>query len=489
MSWEARSTRGGPVSARVTLALLIVSVAIVSGFGAGGMRAHEGDADSAVGAPVAAAAVLYGPELRPQHASLTPGGPEFVAAVLPSVAAPGPATDILGSSADEVEGDDFALYTGPVEPAVGVIEGELLRGQTLSAALGSHGVRPSTTHAISSELFSLFDFHKAQPGQSYRLVLDSTGQLLEFDYQINADESVHLARSPDGRYQAVYDKSELVRHVVRMAGVVSTSLYTAIESLGEDPSLASAFAAVFAWEFDFTRSVRPGDEFYVLYERLYREAHDGRQHYVRPGQILAARYMSGSRELSAVYFEPDLGAGGYYRSDGTSIERQFLTAPLEYSRISSTYTNSRKHPILNVTRAHRGIDYAAPYGTPVWAVADGTVIHKSRAGGFGNLVKVRHNNGYISYYSHLSRDAQNLHVGQTVTQKEVLGFVGSSGLATGPHVCFRIARDGRYVNPLSIESPSAEPISLASWPEFAQKRDELIMRLDGATTVAVQDAM
>jgi murein DD-endopeptidase MepM/ murein hydrolase activator NlpD len=500
MSLEARSTRGGPVSTRVTLVLLLLSLAMVSGFGAGGSASTESGSDATVARRPSAD--LFAPEIAFDSVgvttSLDAAGPAtdlvhsgYLLTSLDAVAAPGSSAypTVLTSRADDAETDEFALYNGPTEPTVGIIEGALEPGQTLSAALARHGVRPSTVHAISSELFSLFDLHKAQPGQTYRLVLDAKGKLYEFDYQINSDESVHLAVSKDGRYEAVYDKSELVPHVVRMAGVVNSSLYAAIEALGEDPSLASAFAAVFAWEFDFTRNVRPGDEYHLLYERLYRETRDGRQHYVRPGQILAARYRSGDRELQALHFEPTSGRGGYYRMDGTSVERKFLTAPLEYSRISSSYSTARRHPILNVTRPHRGIDYAAPHGTPVWAVADGTVIHRGRGGGFGHLVKVRHANGYVSYYSHLSRYGKGLHVGQTVKQKEVLGYVGSTGLATGPHVCFRIAKDGRYIDPFSVKTPVADPISLATWPAFSSVRDDMLMRLDGATAVAVQDAL
>lgn len=497
MSLEARSMRGGPVSARVTLVLLLLSLAMVSGLGASDGEPAEEHPSVAAAAVAVSEPAAFEPVRDSRDRQLADRLDEAVAParsaadrpVAPAVAGRFHGAGAIESPSGDVSADEFTLYEGPTEPAVGVIEGKLERGQTLFAAVARHGVRPSTVHAISSELFPLFDFHKAQPGQTFRLVLDARGQLLEFDYQIDEDESVHLARSEDGRYRAVYDKNDLVPHVVRMAGIVNSSLYAAIKELGEDPALASAFAAVFAWEFDFTRSVRQGDEFHVLYERLYREDRSGRQHYVRPGQILAAFYRSGDREMQALYFEPESGRGGYYRMDGTSIERQFLTAPVEYSRISSTYSTARRHPILNVTRAHRGIDYAAPHGTPVWAVADGTVIHRGRAGGFGHLVKIRHTNGYVSYYSHLSRYGKGLHVGQAVKQKEVIGYVGSTGLATGPHVCFRIAKDGRYIDPFSVETPAADSISLASWSAFSRVRDDMLMRLDGATAVAVQDAL
>lgn len=486
MRLDARATRGGPVPARVVLGLFCLSLTVLFGFGPAGNPEIDPGEISAVGEEPAALSLELARAVEPFGLA----EPSVVAAFaldvpVRALASHGPLEDILHPH----DSAEIGFYSSVAEPADEVIEGELKRGQTLSSALSSHGVRTSTIHAISSELLPLFDFHRAQPGQIYRLVIDSKGRLLEFDYQIDPGEGIHLARTQDGSYQAVYDKSELVPHVVRLAGVVNSTLYAAVESLGEEPSLASTVAAVFAWEFDFTRSARPGDQFQILYERLYRETRDGGQHYVRPGRILAARYStSAGRELEVLYFETPDGRGGYYRPDGTSIERQFLAAPLEYSRISSPYSNARRHPILKVTRAHHGIDYAAPHGTPLWAVAEGTVIHRSRAGGFGRLVKVRHNNGYVSYYAHLSHYASNLRVGQKVEQKQVLGYVGSSGLATGPHVCFRVSRNGRYLNPSDIETPPADPIALTDWPAFAEIRDRAMLRLDAATVVALRGA-
>ena len=199
--------------------------------------------------------------------------------------------------------------------------------------------------------------------------------------------------------------------------------------------------------------IRPGDDFRILYERLYRVDADDVEHYVRPGRILAARFRGAAGEFMAVYFEEDDGKGGYFRPDGRSVEREFLVSPLEYGRISSNWTQARRHPILNVTRPHHGIDYAAPTGTPVYAVSMGEVIYKSRAGGYGNLVKIRHAGGYVTYYGHLSRFVDGLHVGQPVSQKQVIGYVGSTGLSTGPHVCFRVAKDGKYVNPIQLPTP------------------------------------
>jgi len=263
-----------------------------------------------------------------------------------------------------------------------------------------------------------------------------------------------------------------------------------VKELGENAELAADFADIFAWDVDFSRSVQPGDEFRIVYERLYRIDDEGTPVYVRPGRILAAHYSGTSGVHTAVYYEKDEGHGGYYRPDGTSVQRQFLVAPLRYARISSRFSSARLHPILKVTRPHHGIDYAAPAGTPIWAVADGKVIYRDKAGGFGNLVKIRHANGYISYYAHLSRFVSRLRVGQRVRQKQLIGYVGQTGLATGPHVCFRIAQDGRYVNPATLGGPGGEPVHPEARYSFYQVRDAMLAELgSGSLVTATQEAL
>jgi len=270
---------------------------------------------------------------------------------------------------------------------------------------------------------------------------------------------------------------------------VDSSLHEAIVALGEQGQLANDFSEIFAWDLDFSRSVRTGDEFRVLYERLYLDDADDGEVYVGPGRILAARFDGAAGDFSAFYFEPEKGHGGYYRPDGRSVERQFLQAPLRYSRISSSYTSARRHPILKITRPHHGIDYAAPVGTPLWAVADGKIIYRGWAGGFGNLVKIRHSNGYVSYYAHLSRFASGLAVGSAVQQKQVIGYVGSSGLATGPHVCFRVAKDGHFVNPARLQIPLGVPVPRDRQHIFETTRDVLLTELEGGPLVAVGEAL
>jgi murein DD-endopeptidase MepM/ murein hydrolase activator NlpD len=253
--------------------------------------------------------------------------------------------------------------------------------------------------------------------------------------------------------------------------------------------LANAFTALFAWDVDFSRDVKPGDQFKILYERFYRTDDEGQEVYVRPGRILVAIYKGARGSHTALHYETADGHGGYYRADGTSIEREFLLSPLEYGRVTSKFTMARKHPILKITRPHQGIDYAAPEGTPIWAVADGTVISKGMTNGFGRTVKVRHANGYISYYTHMSRYRTGLHVGQRVTQKELVGYVGHSGLATGPHVCFRIAKDGHYVDPKKLRSPAGKPIPSNELAAFESRRNALFAALDETSNEGGSDAV
>ena len=375
-----------------------------------------------------------------------------------------------------------------VDPALVIVRGELGNGDILVLALQRDGVARSLANRIAVELRPLFNFRRSQPGHRFRVATTAEGRLVDFRYSVS-DLEIYVIRRDGEDYVAFRDDVELELEVTRIAGVVNTNLHAAIVQLGEKGQLANDFSEIFAWDIDFSRSVRSGDEFRVLYERLYRTDPDEGRVYVGPGKILAATYIGTAGEFSAVYFELEEGRGGYYRPDGSSVEGQFLRAPLRYSRITSRFTHSRRHPILKVTRPHHGIDYAAPKGTPLWSVADGRVIYRGWGGGFGNLIKVRHSNGYVSYYSHLSRFAKGLKVGQKVLQKQVIGFVGSSGLATGPHVCFRIAKEGTYVDPMRVASPIGPPVPPERKPQFAAARDVLLAELDAGPLVAAGEAL
>lgn len=452
-----------PDGLRRPRALALLLVGFVAGFGAT-LLAEEP-------VPPATLAAASGPPLeRPPELDPVPAEPLPLAEAAEGTEPP------AGPAASEPD--------PPAELQV-VTRGTLRRGQTLAQAMRDSGVPRPVIHEVVQAMRPHFDFRRAQPGNRFRLAQDADGRVAEFRFRVSEELSYRVVAGEDG-WEGGPQYAELRPRVDAVSGVIRSSLYAALRSRGADPRLANDFAHIFAWDLDFTRNVQAGDDFRILYEALYRVDDDGNEVYVRPGRILAASYSGVAGDHTAIYFEGDGGPGSYFRPDGSSVEREFLVAPLQYSRITSNYTNARRHPILKVTRPHRGIDYAAPEGTPLWAVADGTVIYRGWGGDFGNLVKIRHRNGFISYYSHLQRFAKGLAVGQQVRQKEIIGYVGHTGLATGPHTCFRVARNGRFVDPRSLASPAASPVPDEQWLSFRESRDA---RLADLLSGGVEEAL
>ncbi len=425
-------------------------------------------------------------EAGPESADVQSAPEEQVAAVA-AADAPVSAADVPVALADaEGAGEQPATQAAAFSR---LTIGKLGNGDTLASSLASNNISAKVANRISQEMRGYFDFRLSHAGDSYQLVLDEDGEVESFRYRITNLIHYDLVRDDDGRYEVNRSETKLAPRQAMLAGIVATSLYGSIKGLGASAQLADDFADVFSYDVDFSTMAQVGDEYRILYERLFRVDDSGEEVFVRPGRILAARYSGKNGEHTAVYYESEEGEGGYYRPDGSSVEREFLMAPLRYSRISSRYSSARRHPILKITRPHHGIDYAAPQGTPVFAVAGGEVIHKSRAGGFGNLIKVRHKNGYTSYYAHLSRYASGLRLGQKVSQKQVIGYVGKTGLATGPHVCFRVAKDGKYVNPARIASPPSPPLPADAKDTFRLRSDKLLAALDSGTLVAADEAL
>lgn len=490
-SVHARRALSHSFETRIGVAAVLVLVSAVVGFELGGRVIASGP-DSAseaiddalahaehafdLGAPEDSDVVdLEGGELIAQYAPVSidalpvhdPIGRVF------TVANPEPTIRMVSAETDEL-----TLVT----------RGEIATQESLASSLRRQGVSPAAIHLVSTELRKVFDFRKSRAGDGYRLTQDADGRVLDFQYSQGLEESYALAWKGT-RYVASKQTELLEPQVAKIAGVVDGSFYDAIMALGEQSALATEFAKILAWDMDFSRHVHPGDEFSILYERMYTRTPDGKGVYVRPGKILAGRYTGRSGEHTVVYYEDGAGQGAYFRPDGSSIERAFLAAPLEFSRITSRFTNARRHPILNITRPHPGIDYAAPYGTPIFSVADGVVEFRSRAGASGNLVRIRHSGGYTSHYAHLSRFARDLNVGDKVRQKEIIGYVGSTGLSTGPHVCFRVKKNGQYVDPMRMAKPAGPALEGDQIDHFRDIRDQRLADLGQGPFIAANEAL
>jgi murein DD-endopeptidase MepM/ murein hydrolase activator NlpD len=364
-----------------------------------------------------------------------------------------------------------------------IVTGRVPRNGTLSGALRGSGVAPEMVETVARSLRGVFDVRGARPGDFYALIRDASGQILSFEFQRGRAEVYRVERDSVGNLIASREAAALERRVIQLGGVVKRSLFDALTDLGESPALVHAFTDIFAWDFDFSTQTRPGDEFRLVFEKFYDK--DG---FVRYGRVQAAEYRAARRDFVAVWFEDENGAGGYYSPDGNSLRRSFLAAPLKYSRISSRYTMSRLHPILHSRRPHEGVDYAAPVGTPVWAVADGEVVFAGWSGGFGRTIRVKHRSGYVSCYGHLSSYARGLRVGQQVAQKQLIGFVGASGLATGPHLDFRLAHNGQFIDPLRLKIDSGEPVPPRARSRFAKVKEARLAELREAQPSLVLDA-
>ncbi len=379
--------------------------------------------------------------------------------------------------------DRSVLPSEASDSSLTIVTGRVPRNGTLSGALRGSGVAPDMVETVARSLRGVFDVRGARPGDFYALIRDQSGQVLSFEYQRGRSDVYRVERDTGGNLIASRETAALERRVIQLGGVVKRSLFDALTDLGEGPALVHAFTDIFAWSFDFSTQTRPGDEFRLVFEKFYDK--DG---FVRYGRVHAAEYRAARREFVAVWFEDENGTGGYYSPDGNSLKRAFLAAPLKFSRISSRYTMARLHPILHRKRPHEGVDYAAPTGTPVWAVADGEVVFVGWAGGFGRTVRVKHHSGYVTSYGHLSRYARGLRVGQRVAQKQLVGFVGASGLATGPHLDFRVSKNGRYLDPLRMKSDSGEPIPPRARSHFAKVKEARLAELREAQPALVLDA-
>lgn len=350
------------------------------------------------------------------------------------------------------------------------VSGIVRPGDTLASLLSQH-LSAEEIHQVARSSRKVFHPRKIRAGNAYHILLDQDA-FDRFVYEIDSDEQL-VIRKEGGSFEITREEIPYAVRAVVVRGEVSTNLFAAMEAAGEDPELATRLAEIFAWEVDSLRSLQRGDSFRMLVEKRFR---DGRP--CGYGRILAAEFKNDRKTWQAVLYEDGNGRAAYYSPEGKSLRKAFLKAPLHYTRISSGYSKRRLHPITKTGKPHPAIDYAAPAGTPVNAVADGTVLEAARNPFNGNYVKIRHANGYQTLYLHLSRFGKEIRKGASVAQGQVIGFVGATGLATGPHLCFRITRNGKPVDPRRLDSSSLSAFSPRDLARFKARAKALLARLD-----------
>ena len=364
---------------------------------------------------------------------------------------------------------------------VRVIENPVPRRATLAGLLDSYEFDGRFVYQFVEAVRPVFDPRRIRGGNTYRLTVAHDGNLRRFEYYIDNEEflKVDYIEGKDAFFKA--ERVQFVRERIETAtaGVIdqqNSSLSAALDAVGENVNLAILMAEVFSGEIDFNNDLRRGDHFNVLFEKYYRE-----DEFSDYGDIVAAEFTNDGRKLQAFSFViPGDDAPLYYDAQGRSLKRLFLPSPFRFEpRITSRFSYRRLHPVLGVNRPHLGVDYGAPTGTPVVSVANGRVVSVTNSGGSGNMVRLRHTNGYETYYLHLSRFANGMRSGARVVQGQTIGYVGATGLATGPHLDYRIRKNGTFVNPL-IEFrnlPPGEPIPEEYRESFFSLRDRALARM------------
>ena len=312
---------------------------------------------------------------------------------------------------------------------------------------------------------------KLRAGERLVIARGADGAPAEITYWRSAVERYDIARSGDA-WTAQRIAIPVEVRVVAVRGSVRDSLFASMERLGESPALTAKLVSLFEWDFDFAADSLPGDRFRFFVEKRY-----ARDRFVGDGEILVAQYATAGRPvMTGVAYSDADGRPAYYDARGLSVRKMFLRAPLDFTRVTSGFSHARRHPILGGLAPHLAVDYGAPVGTPVRAVADGVVDAAGGAGGFGLSVTIRHGRGYLTMYNHLSRI--EVRRGQSVRQRQVIGRVGSTGLSTGPHLDYRVSKNGRWVNPLNEKYIPGSPLSPNDRATFQSHVRDLLERLD-----------
>lgn len=349
-------------------------------------------------------------------------------------------------------------------------EERIQRGDTLASLLARLQIGDPEALQLLRNNKHAKALHQLVPGKTVRAITTADGRLVNLRY-LNGGNLLAIDRNGAG-YTIKEEPARLEQRVQMISAQIRNSLFGATDAAGLSDAVATQIAEIFSTDIDFHRDLRQGDRFSVVYEVFY---HDGEP--VKTGRVLSAEFINQGKTYQAVYFQYGDRQGGYYTLDGKNLRKQFLRSPLEFSRITSGFTNARFHPVLQTWRAHKGVDYGAPTGTRVKATADGVVEFAGRRGGYGNLIVLRHQSKFTTYYGHLSGFAKGLRRGKRVMQGDVIGYVGATGLATGPHLHYEFHIGDVSQNPLRIAMPSALPITPEQKTEFGQIAKSYAQRL------------
>lgn len=403
----------------------------------------------------------------------------FILAVGLGCARTGNDESLESAEPEEVTQTEYGIPVGDYV----VKSGEIEKGDFFGTLLLRLGADNNQIQKLTDLGKDVFDVTKIKIGNSYEVFYTGgdSSRLAYFIYERDRSSYVVFGLE-DSLYVRIAEKEMgLERKYAEVT--VNTSLWNDVQAAGVSPVLALEIADIYAWTIDFF-GLQKGDSFRVLYDEM---THKGEP--VGIANVAYVQFTHQSKMYEAYHFHDGDRGSHFWNEKGESLKKAFLKAPLSFTRISSKFTYARKHPITRVVRPHTGVDYAAPKGTPVWSIGDGVVISKGWGGGGGNTVKIRHNSIYTTAYLHLSRYAKGLKVGQRVKQGEVIGYVGSTGMSTGPHLDFRVWKNGTPINPLTMESPASDPVSKENLAAFRDTMEVYKNYLDSLISVKYVDRL
>ncbi|WP_161890602.1 peptidoglycan DD-metalloendopeptidase family protein [Pontibacter russatus] len=381
-----------------------------------------------------------------------------------------PAPDAVEAEAEEEKMPAPVVYGIPTDSLV-LVEDEIARGESLSEILSGYNISPAQIDELAKKSKDVFNLRRIAANRSYTLLHapDSAQTAQYFIYEPNQLEYIIYDLRGDMCVTKVKREMEVLERT--LAGTIESSLFESIVAAGGSPQLVNKFADIYAWRLNLNR-IQPGDKFKLIYDEKVVNGTS-----IGFSNLKAAFFEHQGEPLYAIAFDQGDGAS-YYDEQGKSMKKAFLKEPLEYTRISSRYTKRRFHPVQKRYKAHLGTDFAAPTGTPIRTVGDGVVLEARYTRGNGYYVKIRHNKTYTTQYLHMSRFAKGMKPGRRVKQGQTIGYVGSTGLATGPHLCYRFWKNGRQVDALNVKLPSANPISKQFEEEFETVKEETVKRME-----------
>ncbi len=346
-------------------------------------------------------------------------------------------------------------------------------GDSLARIFKRAGFKAVQVHALMQSGTAVKKLRKIHPGDIIRIQTDSHGRLLALRYDINKIAYLNVERK-NNTLTATIAHHNIDTRTTHASGKIESSLYLAAKKASISQNLIMKMAGIFGWDIDFAQDIRKGDQFTLVYQQLYRNGEK-----ISDGNILAAEFINRGKTYRAVrYTNPQTNHSEYYTPDGKSMRKAFLRTPVKYTRISSRFSLRRYHPILHKFRSHKGVDYAAKIGTPVYAAGDGKVIFKGRKGGYGRVIILKHGPKYSTLYGHLHRFNRHIKVGSRVRQGQTIAYVGMSGLATGPHLHYEFRVYGVHRNPLTVKLPEAKPIPKRYLADFELMTTPMLAQLD-----------